>query len=335
MIEGAEISNNLSLGVFLDESKDNFFLFRSEEPVLKFGEIEVRAHGRSVVNLFLQEFKNSGKIGFGHSTEADTMRSIKGKRALQGFHGLVEAFELRRNTAETNVDELFRVEVTVEVAGGGDGGGNVAASSVDGLPNVSQVDTTSDFLDEDGSEALITKALGDTEEVNFTDTHGLFTDLDVARNTRNEGEDFLGFLLANTNVPVLVVAGRSEGPLQEGAGVVEAEHGVIILNVVFVQEMIDLVKFVGVGDIRGEPFEDGSDGVRFLGDISDSFGFEGSTVEVFGSELATSLFEFVSSGGSLRNWLSLPEFMFLIVDGSTRSNRLGRHLFYFILNCCL
>lgn len=71
------------------------------------------------------------------------------------------------NTRKAKVDELFGVELTMEVLAAGDGCREMHTGGVDGLEDAVQVTATSDFLDKDGRQTLGAQLLVNTEEVDL------------------------------------------------------------------------------------------------------------------------------------------------------------------------
>ena len=71
-------------------------------------------------------------------------------------------------------------------------------SSVDSLPDVASVDSSSHFFDQNWGESLRSKGFMDTEEVDFS--HGDFLSIyaHVHRDARNETEKFVFLSTSNT-----------------------------------------------------------------------------------------------------------------------------------------
>ncbi len=68
-----------------------------------------------------------------------------------------------------------------------------------------------------------------------------------AHGTGNGGDEAHELLVArqaHTDVPLLQVAGGLECPLQECLAVVEAEHAVVVLHVVVVQQVVNVLHLV-------------------------------------------------------------------------------------------
>ncbi len=66
-------------------------------------------------------------------------------------------------------------------------------------------------------------------------------------------------------MPFLAPAGGLEGPVEEGLRVVEAEHGLAVLDVVAVQELVDLFQLFLVAEVHRYPFEAFGHSRRFFG----------------------------------------------------------------------
>lgn len=181
--------------------------------------------------------------------------------------GLIgEAVELERarhghvatERAEAHLDELLRVQRTVVVATGAHRLRNEDTGRVEGLPDARQVDATGDLLYEHRGETLRTELLVDAQEVDLYGRDGsgkyikgckflflinrqlnlLIIDANLCRYGGDKAQQLTGFGCTglgshpNAAVPALVVVGRLEDPLKKVATVVEAEHVVVILNVV-------------------------------------------------------------------------------------------------------
>jgi hypothetical protein len=66
----------------------------------------------------------------------------------------------------------------------------------------------------------------------------------VAGNGGNEAHELFVARQAHADVPRLQIAGGLEGPLQERLAVVEAEHAVVVLHVVVVQQLVNVLHLV-------------------------------------------------------------------------------------------
>jgi len=72
---------------------------------------------------------------------------------------------------------------------------------------------------------------------------------------RNEAKEFVLLASSHSEQPISEVTRRSQSPLEEGDGVVESEHVVIILNVVLGEQVVHLPGFIVVGYIHICPVE--------------------------------------------------------------------------------
>jgi len=132
---------------------------------------------------------------------------------------------------ESNVDELLGVQVSVPVGGAANGSGKSLSSSVDSLPDVLEVDSAGDFLNQDGSDSEGSQLLVGTEEVDLSHEDGLALDSHVNGDSRDEGVECSLGLVSDADDPLGVEARGVESPLQEGGGVVESEFTIIVFNI--------------------------------------------------------------------------------------------------------
>lgn len=112
----------------------------------------------------------------------------------------------RTKARETNFHELLRIEGAMIVAAPSDGLGQHDARGVHCLPNVFKIHSTSNFFDEDGSQALVSKLLVNTQKVDFRHGHGVVMHTDVRRNSGNECKKLPIGCIPDAHMPVLVVA---------------------------------------------------------------------------------------------------------------------------------
>lgn len=108
--------------------------------------------------------------------------------------------------------QLLPVERAVVVAACADGPGEDNTGRIQTLPDLVQVADASDFLDEDGGQALAAKLLVDTEEVDFRAGDGLVANSHAHGDGRDEGDELAGLSGANADVVVLGPARRHHGP---------------------------------------------------------------------------------------------------------------------------
>ena len=91
------------------------------------------------------------------------------------------------------------------------------------------------------------------EEVDFSHFNGLSLDSDIDRDSRNESVKVVLGLISNSNDPVLVVAWRVKGPLEESGGVIEAELTIIVFNVMTYQKLVELLQLCLVTEVDIAP----------------------------------------------------------------------------------
>jgi len=77
------------------------------------------------------------------------------------------------------------------------------------------------------------------QEVDLSHGNLLTTDNIMDGNAGNETKKLILLAASDTEQPLFVVAWGSQSPFKEGDGVVEAEHVVIIFNIVLSQQVID------------------------------------------------------------------------------------------------
>ena len=73
-----------------------------------------------------------------------------------------------RHLRKADINKLLGVETSMPVGGISNGGRDSHSGSVNGLPNVAQIDTTRNFLDENGCESLSTKVFVNAQEIDFS-----------------------------------------------------------------------------------------------------------------------------------------------------------------------
>lgn len=117
-----------------------------------------------------------------------------------------------RHCTETNLEQLLGVERAVVIPSTADGRGNHHARRVDSLEYTSQMALPSDFLDEDGGQALAAELLVYAEKVNLGRVVRLLANTELVGNARDEGNQLLCARHTHTQVPRLVVARMFEDP---------------------------------------------------------------------------------------------------------------------------
>ena len=107
------------------------------------------------------------------------------------------------------------------------------------LPYVEKIDSAGDLLNQNCRETFSSQALMHAQKVNLSHCDFLATDNIMDGDAWNETKKLIFFATSHAKQPVLVVPWGSESPPKELDGVVEAEHVVIILNIILSQQLID------------------------------------------------------------------------------------------------
>lgn len=129
--------------------------------------------------------------------------------------------------AKLGLDQLIWVQSTMPVLSRGERSWQGDAASVDGLPDVLQVNTAGDLSDKEWGEALITNLLVNAEEVDLGHQDLGPVDDHVDRDGRDEGVKLISAGGFDRNDPVTVLplrrAGWVQRPSQEFDRVVKPE----------------------------------------------------------------------------------------------------------------
>lgn len=183
----------------------------------------------------------------------DHLPQITSRRLIGELVHLVELRlrHIHRTEREFHIDELLRVQVSMPVLCGGPRRGERSARSVDGLPLVAQIDTSSHFTDQGRSETLITEFLVHTEEVNLS--HLDRTAIDDHGDWDGSDEAAKFALATNTDDPVRIVAGRVQSPPQEVDRVIETELALRVLHVMVGQQVVHLHRFLVIAEVDLAP----------------------------------------------------------------------------------
>ena len=134
---------------------------------------------------------------------------------LHHLHGITKALIRLGNSRKLNRNQLLGIDCAVEVICSCERGRNNLPCCVNSLPNIEQVHTPSNFLDEDRRKALFAEILVDAQEVDLADTLRFVAHLRCVRNAANEREQLLVRLPTNSNMPVMNVPRRSQCPPKE------------------------------------------------------------------------------------------------------------------------
>lgn len=87
------------------------------------------------------------------------------------------------------------------VCGTGDWGGDSRTSGVDGLPNILHIDSTSDFFDQNWSQALSSQIFVHAKEIDFSTLDKATIHLHTNRNTADKSKEASLFASTNSNDP--------------------------------------------------------------------------------------------------------------------------------------
>ena len=86
---------------------------------------------------------------------------------------------------------------------------------------------------------------------------------------RDESEELLALAGAHANNPVRVATWRHQGPPKEGNGVIEAEHGIVILDIILDKQVVNFLGHIIVVKIEIVPRVLWWQRIRCLRDIGD------------------------------------------------------------------
>lgn len=92
-------------------------------------------------------------------------------------------------------------------------------------------------------------------------------DTNILGDTANEGDELLVRGDTDSNVPCLLPTRRQKSPLQELGRVIETEHGIVILDIVQCQQLVQLFDLLVVLNIHQRPLELLGQGVRGCADL--------------------------------------------------------------------
>jgi len=151
--------------------------------------------------------------------------------------------------AETDFITLQPVQTTVVVSTGTNRFWQHDSSCVDGVPDLLNIAPASDLLDQHRCQSLRSQLLVDAEEVDFRSFDEVFSHPKVDRDTGDEGDELLRCRDTNTDVPFFEPARRLERPVEEGCGVIKAEHCLTILDVMASKEVINLIHLQSLSEL--------------------------------------------------------------------------------------
>mmetsp|Transcript_34214 Transcript_34214/g.70497 ORF Transcript_34214/g.70497 Transcript_34214/m.70497 type:complete len:321 (+) Transcript_34214:485-1447(+) len=167
-------------------------------------------------------------------------------------------------------DELLRVQGTVPVAALADRPGKHHSRRVDRLPDILPVHPARDLLDEDWGQALRSQLLMHAEKIDLHHLDRLVIYPHLCGNAGDEANKLATALDTHAKVPVPQKFWRLQRPAQEVNGVVEAEHAVVIFDVILCQEGVDFLHLGIIIHIAGTPFKLPRQWIRLRAYIVDS-----------------------------------------------------------------
>lgn len=206
-----------------------------QQPMAELLDVVLRCH-IEFVQVAREEVVNLGKVLGVHLPQSGCLGLSR-----QGiFRDLPDFVAIGREGAESDFVELQPVDAAVEVSARADGLGQDDSGRVDGIPDLLDVATPSDLLDEHRGQPLGPQLLVHTEEIDFGGAEHVFAHSQLDGNTGNEGNQFPRRDDPNADMPLLFPARSHERPLEEGKRVVEPEHGFLVFDVVGVEEIVHL-----------------------------------------------------------------------------------------------
>lgn len=107
------------------------------------------------------------------------------------------------------------------------------------LPLIFHIDSPGHLTDKNRSEFIDSLAFVDAEEVDLSHFHLLPIGYTINWDSC-DGPNQLLFLVSNSNKPLGLIVGRSEGPTEELSAIVKPESVIIVLNIVVCQQNIKL-----------------------------------------------------------------------------------------------
>lgn len=108
--------------------------------------------------------------------------------------------------------QLLPVQTPVKVPTSSHRRGQQPTPSIDSLPDANTIAATSDFADQDRSQAFRTQLLVHAHEVDLGAADGVGADAERDGDAGDEGDEFAGGGCADAYVPVCAPAGGLEGP---------------------------------------------------------------------------------------------------------------------------
>mmetsp|Transcript_39085 Transcript_39085/g.70547 ORF Transcript_39085/g.70547 Transcript_39085/m.70547 type:complete len:300 (+) Transcript_39085:641-1540(+) len=170
------------------------------------------------------------------------------------------------------------------------------ACRVNCLPDALAIHSPSDLLDENWGEALRSKLLVNTQEVDLCHLARLVIHLHHRWNAGDETYELTSSLHSHTEMPLSQVLWWLQRPPKKLNRIVKAEHAVIVFDVIFTKQCVDLLDLSGIIHVAGAPFEGSRQSIRFSSDVVNRLHLINWAI-VVGAVLGT----------DGRHWLRVPE----------------------------
>eukprot|EP01137_Pigoraptor_chileana_P020713 Opistho-2@83450 len=257
------------------------------EPVHK---LVLGVHGRHRELLQILDKKLPCLLGVlgSHRAEAGGDRCLgKFVKLDCALHGHI-AGEL----GEFDLNQLLGIQRAVPVPASSNRRGNHNAGRVRRLEDPLEVSPACDLLDEDGCQSFRPQLLVHTEKVDLHKHLLVCAHAEVGRDSANEADELLVCRHTHATVPYRLPSGGLQRPLEELGRIVKPKHHVVILDVVFVEQFVELIQLRLAVDVKSIPLESGGQVVGLLLHVL--------FVCLYRPILRHFLIE-------LRNWLALPE----------------------------
>mmetsp|Transcript_28554 Transcript_28554/g.52765 ORF Transcript_28554/g.52765 Transcript_28554/m.52765 type:complete len:262 (-) Transcript_28554:390-1175(-) len=227
--------------------------------------------------IFHHHFMRGRYIRKSHGSQSPQRRGQRQfVQLLEPRHG-----HTSRQPREPNLHQLLRIQRPMVIPATRHVSRQHHPGRVHRLEHSRVIDPPCDFLNEDGRQSFGTELLVHAQKVHLDHVLGLVVHADFGGDSRDERHETIGFAGAYAEVELFLEAGRGERPGEEVLGVVEAEHASVVLDVVFVEEVVDFFFLFGVGDVDLGPFEAFGHVVGILAEFG--FGFVGDDGFVVGA----------------------------------------------------
>ena len=138
--------------------------------------------------------------------------------------------------------------------------------SILGLPDVTEVDSPGDLLDEDWSQLLLPQLLVDAKVVDLRHLDCLVVHSSLNWGSRDESQE-LSVGGPHADMPILLVVWSAKGPLEELDGVFESEDAITVFHVMVSEERKKCLQIVLRGQIKSVPLKPSWELIRIFSHI--------------------------------------------------------------------